>query len=110
MRRLSAYLIIGVLVSVRTACLADGIAPSAPSTAALQQLRANFERDGGLEINIPALNKQAYIEIDRAGSTFAQFVSNKRKNGVDATYSYVLRGYARNWLFKSMTEIDRISL
>jgi len=44
MRRLSAYLIIGVLVSVRTACLADGIAPSAPSTAALQQLRANFER------------------------------------------------------------------
>jgi hypothetical protein len=74
------------------------------------EVRANFGRDGGVEINIPALNKQAYLEIDRAGSTFAQFVGNKRKNGADATYSYVLRGYARNWLFKSMTEIDRISL
>ena len=73
-------------------------------------MRANFERDGGVEINIPALNKQAYIEIDRAGSTFAQFVNNKSKNGGDANYSYVLRGYARNWLFKSMPEIDRINL
>ena len=74
------------------------------------EVRANFERDGGVEINIPALNKQAYIEIDRVGSTFAQFINNKSKNGVDASYSYVLRGYARNWLFKAMTEIDRISL
>ena len=49
-------------------------------------VRANFERDGGVEINIPALNKQAYIEIDRTGSTFAQFINNKHKNGDDATY------------------------
>jgi len=74
------------------------------------EVRANFERDGGLEIDIPALNKQAYMEIDRAGATFEQFVNNKLKNGSDASYSYVLRGYARNWLFKAMAEIDRINL
>jgi hypothetical protein len=74
------------------------------------EVRANIERESGIEINIPALNKQTYLEIDRAGSTFAQFVNNKSKTGADASYSYVLRGYARNWLFKSMTEIDRINL
>ena len=36
---------------------------------AASEVRGNFGRDGGVEINIPALNKQAYIEIDRAGST-----------------------------------------
>jgi CobQ/CobB/MinD/ParA family nucleotide binding protein len=74
------------------------------------EVRANIERDGGVEINIPALNKQTYLEIERAGTTFSQFVNNKGKNGADASYSYVLRGYARNWLFKAMTEIDRINL
>ncbi|THD42021.1 MAG: hypothetical protein E7774_16780 [Bradyrhizobium sp.] len=77
---------------------------------AASEVRANFERDGGLEINIPALNKQTYLEIDRTGPSFSQFVNNKLKNGAEANYSYVLRGYARNWLYKSMTEIDRISL
>jgi hypothetical protein len=74
------------------------------------EVRSNFERDGGVEINIPALNKQAYSEIDRSGATFAQFIGNKLKNGADANFSYVLRGYARNWLFKAMAEIDRINL
>jgi hypothetical protein len=77
---------------------------------AASDVRANIERDGGVEINIPALNKQAYLEIDRTGASFAQFVNNKHKNGSDASYSYVLRGYARNWLLKAMTEIDRIGL
>jgi hypothetical protein len=74
------------------------------------EVRSNFERDGGVEINIPALNRQAYSEIDRTGATFAQFIANKLKNGGDANFSYVLRGYSRNWLFKAMAEIDRIGL
>ena len=65
------------------------------SDSAASDVRANIERDGGVEINIPALNKQAYLEIDRTGASFAQFVNNKHKNGSDASYSYVLRARAQ---------------
>ena len=74
------------------------------------QVRSNFERDGGVELNMPALNRLAYNEIDRSGTTFSQFITNKRPDGSDAVYSYVLRGYTRDWVLKSMAQIDRINL
>lgn len=74
------------------------------------EVRANFEREGGLEINIPALSKLAYNEIDRCGSTFRQFINNMNRDASEADFSYVLRGYARDWVSKSMAQIDRVRL
>jgi hypothetical protein len=74
------------------------------------EARVNFERDGGIELNMPELNKLAYNEIDRSGATFGQFINNRQPNGVEANYSYVLRGYTRDWVLKSMAQIDRINL
>lgn len=73
-------------------------------------VRASFERVGGIELNIPALNKLAYNENDRSGATFSQFINNKQPNGLEANYSYVLRAYTRDWVLKSMAQIDRINL
>jgi len=74
------------------------------------EVRSNFERDGGVELNMPALNRLAYNEIDRSGTTFNQFIGNKQPSGADANYSYVLRGYTRDWVLKCMGQIDRINL
>lgn len=74
------------------------------------EVKDNFERAGGIQLNVPTLNKLAYNEIDRSGSTFRQFIDNRTKGGDYANYSYVLRGYTRDWLIKSMAQIDRIGL
>ena len=55
------------------------------------------------EIEVPKLNEMAYEQVDLAGVTFTDFVSNKNSEGEDANFSFVLRGYVRKW----MADIDQ---
>ncbi|MEL6745546.1 MAG: hypothetical protein AAFO68_08800, partial [Pseudomonadota bacterium] len=50
------------------------------------------------EIEVPKLNEMAYEQVDLAGVTFSDFVTNKTAKGADADFSFVLRGYVRKWM------------
>lgn len=62
------------------------------------------------EIEIPKLNEMAYEQVDLAGVTFTDFVSNKTPKGGDAKYSFVLRGYVRKWLSDLDKEFDKLDM
>jgi hypothetical protein len=62
------------------------------------------------EITIPKLNEMAAEQVELASVPYLTFVGNKRPGGEAAAYSFVLRGYVRNWLGKVWAEYDRIGL
>lgn len=61
-----------------------------------------------LEFTVPKLDEHAYEQVELAGVSFADFVSNRDADKRGADYSFVLRGYVRNWLQKVKQEFDRI--
>jgi hypothetical protein len=63
-----------------------------------------------VEITIPKLNEMACEQVELASVPFLTFVANKGPNGDAANYSFVLRGYVRNWLGNVWAEYDRIKL
>jgi hypothetical protein len=63
-----------------------------------------------VEITIPKLNEMASEQVEVASVPFLTFVANKGPTGDAATYSFVLRGYVRNWLGNVWAEYDRIKL
>ena len=62
------------------------------------------------EIEIPKLNEMAYEQVDLAGVTFTDFISNRKPNGRDANYSFVLRGYVRKWISDLEAEFDKLDV
>ena len=63
------------------------------------------------EIEVPKLNEMAYEAVDLAGVTFSDFANNKKPDGEDAAFSFVLRGYVRKWqsdLDAEFAELDMI--
>jgi hypothetical protein len=63
-----------------------------------------------VELTVPKLNEMAFEQVELAGVSFSSFAANKRANNDPATYSFVLRGYVRNWLGQVFAEYDRIGL
>ncbi len=63
-----------------------------------------------VEIAIPKLNEMACEQVEVASVPFLTFVANKTPTGDTASYSFVLRGYVRNWLGNVWAEYDRIKL
>ena len=63
-----------------------------------------------VEITIPKLNEMTFERVDLASVPFLTFIANKDARGTAASYSFVLRGYAHNWLGKVWAEYDRIKL
>ncbi len=63
-----------------------------------------------VEITIPKLNEMACEQVEVASVPFLTFVANKRPTGETGAYSFVLRGYVRNWLSNVWAEYDRIKL
>jgi hypothetical protein len=61
-------------------------------------------------IVVPHLNEMACEQIELASVPFATFVADKTASGKDASYSFVLRGYARHWLGNVWAEYDRVKL
>jgi hypothetical protein len=73
--------------------------------------KAYFKRiKDAVELTVPKLNEMAFEQVELAGVSFSTFVANKRANNDPATYSFVLRGYVRNWLSQVFAEYDRIGL
>lgn len=66
--------------------------------------------DDATEIEIPKLNEMAYEQVDLAHARFDDFVQNKKPNGDDADFSFVLRGYVRKWVSDIEPEMRRIGL
>lgn len=62
------------------------------------------------EIAIPTLNAMATEQLDLLSLPYLTFIANKKPSGEPAAYSFVLRGYVRNWLAKVWAEFDRIGL
>ncbi len=62
------------------------------------------------EISIPKLNELAYEQVELAGVPFSTFVENRTAENKKAAYSFVLRGYVRNWLRQVEAELDRVKL
>ncbi len=62
------------------------------------------------EVAIRKLNALAYEKVEVAGTPFMNFIENRTDNGAPADYSFVLRGYVRNWQNKNAEEFDRIRL
>lgn len=65
---------------------------------------------GAREVVVPRLNELACEQVELASIPFASFIANKRPDGTDAAYSFVLRGYVRHWLNNVWSEYDRVSL
>jgi len=63
-----------------------------------------------VEIAVPKLNEIAYEQVELASVPFPDFVANKDAKGEAANYSFVLRGYVRNWFAKVCAEYDRVRL
>jgi hypothetical protein len=61
------------------------------------------------EINIPKLNEMAYEQVELAGTSFSTFIADRTRDGEDAGYSFVLRGYVRTWLRAVCAEFDRVN-
>jgi hypothetical protein len=73
--------------------------------------KAYFKRiKDAVELTVPKLNEMAFEQVELAGVSFSSFATNKRANNDPATYSFVLRGYVRNWLSQVFAEYDRIGL
>lgn len=62
------------------------------------------------EIEIPKLNEMAYEQVDLAGVTFTDFINNRKPNGREANYSFVLRGYVRKWISDLNTEFEKLDV
>ena len=62
------------------------------------------------EIEVPKLNEMAYEQVDLAGVTFSDFIANKKANGEDAKFSFVLRGYVRKWLHDIDAEFSQLDM
>ncbi|MEM1040125.1 MAG: hypothetical protein AAGI12_11740 [Pseudomonadota bacterium] len=62
------------------------------------------------EIEVPKLNEMAYEQVDLAGVTFSDFVTNKTAKGADADFSFVLRGYVRKWMHDIDAEFSELEL
>jgi hypothetical protein len=65
---------------------------------------------GAAEIVIPKLNEMAAEQVELFSVPYLTFIANKTSGGDNAAYSFVLRGYVRNWLGKVWAEYDRIGL
>ena len=65
---------------------------------------------GAQEISVPRLNELACEQVEIAAIPFHTFASNHTRDGKDAAYSFVLRGYVRHWLHKVFAEYDRVRL
>ena len=63
-----------------------------------------------VEISIPKLNEMATEQVELASVPFVTFVANKKPNGENGAYSFVLRGYVRHWLSNVWAEYDRVKL
>jgi hypothetical protein len=63
-----------------------------------------------VEITVPTLNDMATEQVDLASVPYVTFVANKKANGEQAAYSFVLRGYVRHWLGNVWAEFDRVKL
>jgi hypothetical protein len=62
------------------------------------------------EIDIPKLNEMAFEQVDLAGVTFNDFISNKAADGSSTNFSFVLRGYVRKWSSDIDKELGRLKL
>ncbi len=62
------------------------------------------------EIIIPKLNEMAYELIDLAGVTFSDFIRNRRADGKEADFSFVLRGYARKWIKDLDDQLEHLDM
>jgi hypothetical protein len=61
-------------------------------------------------IEIPKLVEMAAEQVELASVPFASFIANKRQGGDPASYSFVLRGYVRDWLDNVWADYDRTDL
>lgn len=62
------------------------------------------------EIEIPKLNEMAFEAVDLSGSTFSDFIANRKANGQEAGNSFVLRGYVRKWRNDIDEELEKLDL
>jgi CobQ/CobB/MinD/ParA nucleotide binding domain len=62
------------------------------------------------EIEIPKLNEMAYEQVDLAGVTFSDFITNRNARGDTDKYSFVLRGYVRKWQSDLDAEFESLQL
>jgi hypothetical protein len=62
------------------------------------------------EITIPKLNEMAYEQVEVSSVPFLNFIANKGTHDEAANYSFVMRGYVRDWLANVWSEFDRIHL
>ncbi len=62
------------------------------------------------EVAIRKLNAMAYEKVEVAATPFTNFIENRTDNGAPADYSFVLRGYVRNWQNRNTEEFNRIRL
>jgi hypothetical protein len=63
-----------------------------------------------VEITVPTLVEMATEQVELASVPFASFIANKKQSGDPASYSFVLRGYVRHWLYNIWAEYDRVRL
>jgi Mrp family chromosome partitioning ATPase len=61
-------------------------------------------------IDIPRLDALAAEHLESASVTFPQFIGSENADGSPATYSMVLRGYARTWLKNVYAAFDGAKL
>jgi hypothetical protein len=62
------------------------------------------------EIVVPKLTEMANEKVELAAVPFTAFIADKTAHGLNAEYSYVLRGYVRHWLGQVFAEYDRVRL
>ncbi len=62
------------------------------------------------EIEVPKLNEMAYEQVDLAGVTYSNFVSNINAKGAASNFSFVLRGYVRKWLSDIDVEFEKLEV
>ncbi len=62
------------------------------------------------EIEVPKLNEMACEQVDLAGTTYSDFVTNKTPRGEDGNFPFVLRGYVRKWQADLDQELEGLNM
>ena len=88
----------------------SGAEKTTPRVAVAMSPRRFKKIGNAQEIVVPRLNEIASEQVELAGVPFATFVANKKINGSDADYAFVLRGYVRHWLNNVWAEYDRVGV
>jgi hypothetical protein len=61
-------------------------------------------------IEIPQLTEMAVENVELSGVSFTQFAMNKKSDGSNAEFSFVLRGYVKAWLKEVFGAFDQANI